>query len=460
MAKEPGIQSVCIFEDHKFPNLFPLSLNKPIFEIFLGTDTLRSRIIKDINPGKVSLHCRPYLAEDLKKQVLTEKNDFDLLINEISGETVFINSRIMAFGDDLRNLAGEVLPDSIMVKNDVPVLCRLSEEKSKSFLEFLLAITGDNRMDSILENVRKVSETEDEKGDEEGQFRAEFKEWTDKSDVNIITTNQKLFSRHWQLIGFNADCIRDDFSKNPLRGKDPDSELFTGVELINEEDIVIGSEVEVRSGTVLDASEGPIVIDDSVLIEPNAIINGPCFVGRKCIIRAGAKVGSGTSLGRECRVGGEVEETVISPYSNKQHVGFLGHSYIGSWVNIGAGTCNSDLKNNYGTVRAWNAGRMVKTGRRFLGAVVGDHTKIAINSRIDTGTVIGFNSNLIEPGFPPKFIPSFIWMMEPEMTVFDLEKAIRTAGLMMDRRDIKITKARVKLFEILFKYCKQSGYNI
>ncbi|MFO7915807.1 MAG: putative sugar nucleotidyl transferase [Candidatus Krumholzibacteriales bacterium] len=460
MAKESDIHSVCIFEDHKFPNLFPLSLNKPVFEIFLGTDTLRNRIIKDINPERVSLHCRPYMAEDLEKQVITEKNEFDILINEVRGETVFINSRIMAFGDDLRELTEEVLPDSVMVKNDVPVLSRLSEEKSRSFLDFLLGITGDNRMDSIIENIRKISETENKEEDEGDRFTAEFRDWADKSDVNIITTNQKLFSRHWHLIGFNADCIRDDFSKNPLRGKDPDSELFTGVELINEADIVIGSEVEVRSGTVLDASEGPILIDDSVLIEPNAIINGPCFIGRKCIIRAGAKVGSGTSLGRGCRVGGEVEETVIASCSNKQHIGFLGHSYIGSWVNIGAGTCNSDLKNNYGTVRAWNAGRKVKTGRRFLGSVVGDHTKIAINSRLDTGTVIGFNSNLIEPGFPPKFIPSFIWKMKPEMTTFDLKKAVRTAELMMDRRDIKITKARVKLFETLYKYCRQSGYTI
>jgi len=458
MAKESDIKSICIFEDHKFPNLFPLSLNKPVFEIFLGTDTLRNRIIKDINPDKVCLHCRPYLAEDLGKQILTEKNEFEVEINSVSGETLFINSRIMAFGEDVQNLIEEILPDSVMVKNDVPVICRLSEEKSRSFMELLLKVTGDARINSVIDNIRQIPEGELK--NEESAFIGEFREWADSADVNILTTNQKLFSRHWHLVGFNADCIRDDFSKNPLRGQDPESELFTGVELINEDDIVIGSEVEVRSGTVLDASEGPILIDDSVLIEPNAIINGPCFIGKNSIIRAGAKVGSGTSLGTKCRVGGEVEETVISPYSNKQHVGFLGHSYIGSWVNIGAGTCNSDLKNNYSPIRAWNAGQQVKTGRRFLGAVIGDHTKIAINSRLDTGTVIGFNSNLIEPGFPPKFIPSFVWKMKPELTVFKLEKAVRTAELMMDRRDIKITKARVKLFETLFKYCRKSGYTI
>jgi UDP-N-acetylglucosamine diphosphorylase/glucosamine-1-phosphate N-acetyltransferase len=321
---------------------------------------------------------------------------------------------------------------------------------------------SDKRVSRMLENIKKVSagETGEEEDSGDDIFIQEFREWADQADVNVLTTNQKLFSRHWHLIGFNADCIRDDFSKNPLRGQDPESELFTGVELINDDDIVIGSEVEVRSGTVLDASEGPILIDDRVLIEPNAIINGPCFIGSGSIIRAGAKIGSGTSLGKGCRVGGEVEETVIAPYSNKQHVGFLGHSYIGSWVNIGAGTCNSDLKNNYSPVRAWSAGRKVKTGRRFLGSVIGDHTKIAINSRLDTGTVIGFNSNLVEPGFPPKFIPSFVWKMNPQLVPFDLEKAVRTAELMMDRRDVKITRARSKLFETLYKYCKKSGFTI
>ena len=215
-----------------------------------------------------------------------------------------------------------------------------------------------------------------------------------------------------------------------------------------------------RSGTVLDASEGPILIADRVSIEPNAIINGPCFIGAGSIVRGGAKLGHGTSLGEECRIGGEVEESIISPYTNKQHEGFIGHSYIGSWVNIGAGSCNSDLKNNYSHVKAWCAGSIKETGRMFLGVIVADHAKIAINTRINTGTVIGFNSNVLTSGFPPKFIPSFTWTLEPELVEFDLEKALTTARRMMDRRNVEFTAETEELFRTIHRFCKQSGRSI
>ncbi len=218
--------------------------------------------------------------------------------------------------------------------------------------------------------------------------------------------------------------------------------------------------MEVRSGTVLDASEGPVVIAEGASIEPNAIINGPCYVGERSIIRGGAKIGHGTSLGMECRIGGEVEESIVSPYTNKQHEGFIGHSYIGSWVNIGAGSCNSDLKNNYSPVKAWCAGRMKDTGRTFLGVVIADHSKIAINTGLNTGTVIGFNSNILLTCFPPKFVPSFTWELEPQHAEFDLDRALKTAQVMMDRRNVTCSEEMAGLFRTIHRFCKQSGRNI
>ena len=284
--------------------------------------------------------------------------------------------------------------------------------------------------------------------------------WAGEQGVEIAETGSKLLSFYWQLIEENSNCIRDDFEKNPLRGSSPDSALFKGVDLIKEEDIVIGAEVEVLSGTVLDASEGPIVIDDGASIEPNAIINGPCYVGKKSIIRGGAKIGHGTSIGIECRIGGEVEESIISPYTNKQHEGFLGHSYIGSWVNIGAGSCNSDLKNNYSPVKVWCVGRMKDTGRTFLGVIIADHSKIAINTGLNTGTVIGFNANILLSCFPPKFVPSFTWELEPEPVEYKLDKAIKTAQVMMDRRDVTCSEKMAELFRTIHRFCKQSGRTI
>ncbi len=465
MTKGKKPDSICIFEDSRFPAFFPLSLNKPVFELFLGTDTLRARIIKDLYPEKVYLAVRPYLRDVMVEDLELEDPDYRVTVGELEGEeTVFINGRVISYGEDLEKLVRGLQPNEIMVKNGVPVAARLEEDIGKSFFDLILDSISDSKTVNVFNTIKKISSEQMEWKDAPWESKEAagqaLASWAEKNDITMTETGHNLISRYWQLVGLNGDCIKDDFNKIPLRGQDPDSALFTGVELIKEEEMVIGSEVEVRSGTVLDATAGPIVIDDNVRIEPNAIINGPCFIGSNSIIRAGAKIGGGTSLGAECRVGGEVEETVISPYSNKQHEGFLGHSYIGSWVNIGAGSCNSDLKNNYSKVRAWNSGKIMETGRRFLGSVVGDHSKIAINSKIDTGTVIGFNSNIISSGFPPKFVPSFTWKLEPEYAEYELERAVETAELMMDRRELKLGKAKAELFKILFGFCRQSGHNV
>ncbi len=465
MKKEQNPVSLCIFEDIKYPDLFPLALNKAVFELFLGTDSLRARIIKELNPERVILHCRPYLAAVFNEQLSLEKPEYDVTINEIpGGDVFFVNGRIVAFGSGMTDLFNKVQKDHLLVKNGIPVAARISDQKAISFMELLIEIVADKRTAALFNSIKKISEN-DENSDpidwtkytDRGEL---LQNWIAENNITLEETNQKLISRCWQLIGLNSECIKDDFSKIPLRGNDPDSELYKGVKLINDNDIIIGSEVEVRSGTVLDATDGPILIDDIVKIEPNAVIKGPCFIGRKSVIRAGAKIGAGTSLGKECRVGGKVDETIIAPYSNKQHEGFIGHSYIGSWVNIGAGTCNSNMRNNYSKIKAWNAGVIRETGHRFLGTVIGDHSKIAINTKINPGTVIGFNSNIVTSEFPPKFVPSFTWAFEPESIEFDLDKAIETAELMMDRRDLPMTKAGKQLFKEIFHQCKQSGHKV
>jgi hypothetical protein len=129
-------------------------------------------------------------------------------------------------------------------------------------------------------------------------------------------------------------------------------------------------------------------------------------------------------------------------------------------VNLGAGCNNSDLKNNYGTIRAWCAGDVKETGRRFLGVVIGDHVKIAINTRINTGSVIGFSANVTTPGFPPKFVPSFTWALDPEFVEFELDKAVTTAEIMMDRRNVACTPAMTELFKVIYRFWRQSGHAV
>jgi UDP-N-acetylglucosamine diphosphorylase/glucosamine-1-phosphate N-acetyltransferase len=435
-------------------------LNKPVFDLLIGTQTLIERIRGDVKHESFGVICRPYLAATLKEKYKGGEEKSGPVVNGPSGaETFFVNGRLLAYADELATLVSELELNQILSKNGLPVVGKLDSEKSVSFIEYLLSALSNEKVEKGMTSLKNASGENclEEVGsgyDEDLGF------WAKRNGVSLKETNVKLLSFYWQLIVENGPCIEDDFSKNPLRGAAPESALYRGVDLINEEDILIGESVEVRSGTVLDASSGPIIIAEGAVIEPNAIIYGPCYIGKLTIIRGGAKVGKGTSIGDQCRIGGEVGESVIAGYTNKQHTGFLGHSYIGSWVNIGAGTANSDMKNNYGMIKAWCAGAIRNTGRRFFGLVCGDHSKIAINTRINTGTVIGFNANVFYTGYPPKFVPSFTWKMEPEFEVHGLDRALETAGIMMDRRDVELTEAGSDLFRVLFRFTRLAGHNL
>jgi UDP-N-acetylglucosamine diphosphorylase/glucosamine-1-phosphate N-acetyltransferase len=454
---------LCVFEDERFSRLFPLSLGRPVFDISIGTQSLRARLVEELNPESLVLLCRPYLGA-----VLTEEESREgargARVNELpGGEILFLNGRLLSYENELKELCASLKSDSLLHKNGIVVAARLSGERAGALAAYIAALISDASVERSIRDIKRASVAEGKKAaddlDEENDAsRAKaLSAWAHQNGVKLQETGVRLLSRCWQLIVENKGCIVDDFTKSPLRGTAPETELFKGVELINENDIVIGSGVEVRSGTVLDASEGAIIIANHARIEPNAIICGPCSIGEGAIIRGGAKLGHGTTVGKMCRIGGEVEECIFAPYSNKQHEGFMGHSYIASWVNIGAGSCTSDLKNNYSLVRAWSAGRMRDTGLRFLGATIGDHSKIAIGSRLSTGTVIGFNANVVSVGFPPRFVPSFSWRLEPEAERFDLEAAMETAKIMMDRRNATFSAAHADLFKAIERFTRLGG---
>lgn len=457
---------LCIFEDERYPNFFPLSLNRPVFDLSIGTQSLRTRIVDELNPKSLVLLCRPYLAAVLAEEETRDASRSTSVNVLPDGEVLFLNGRLLAYGKELGGLLAGLKKDSVLQKKGILVAARLSPERAASFAKYVGDSLTNERVEKVIHEIKRASTdgAVKAKGDSDEARDATrsraLGKWAQQSGAKLGETNVRLLSHYWQLIVENRSCIVDDFQKNPLRGTAPETQLFKGVELINENDIVIGESVEVRSGTVLDASDGAIVIANGVKIEPNAIIHGPCAIGEGSIVRGGAKIGQGTTLGKQCRVGGEVGECIFASYSNKQHEGFMGHSYIGSWVNIGGGSCTSDLKNNYGLVRAWTAGLMRDTGRRFLGATIGDHSKIAINSRFNAGTVLGFNANVVYVGFPPKFVPSFTWQLEPEFIRCELSSAIETARIMMDRRNMNFSAAHGELFKALERLCRLSGNTI
>jgi len=159
-------------------------------------------------------------------------------------------------------------------------------------------------------------------------------------------------------------------------------------------------------------------------------------------------------------VGGELEETIVHSYSNKQHDGFLGHSYLGMWVNLGADTNNSDLKNNYGNVKVYVDGEMVDSGSMFVGLTMGDHSKSGINTMFNTGTVVGVSCNVYGGGFPPKFIPSFTWGGAEGLVEYRLDKALETARAVMNRRKIDLTAADEKLIRGIFEATAKERANL
>ncbi|MCK4626963.1 MAG: hypothetical protein KAV00_16745, partial [Phycisphaerae bacterium] len=221
----------------------------------------------------------------------------------------------------------------------------------------------------------------------------------------------------------------------------------------SDKDVFIGSGAVIHPMVVIDAENGPVYLDEDVEVHPFTRIEGPCYVGRKSIL-LGAKCREGNSIGPVCRIGGEVEESIIQGYSNKYHDGFLGHAYVGEWVNLGALTTNSDLKNDYSDVSVMLDGRRpIDTGSTKVGSLIGDHTKTAIGTLLNTGSYVGAMALIMPTGKPlPKFIPSFAWFLDGVVTKgFGRKKLYETAAIAMGRRKCEWTEVEKNMWEKIFE---------
>ena len=185
-------------------------------------------------------------------------------------------------------------------------------------------------------------------------------------------------------------------------------------------------------GTVVSTETGPVFLDRGSAVRPGSFIEGPCYIGPGTVIDD-AKVRPGCSFGPECRIGGEVEASVFQGYANKHHEGFIGHAFVGEWVNLGALTTNSDLKNAYQPVQVNWEGKTIDTGLLKVGCFIGDHAKTAIGSLINTGARIGTFANWFESGLSPKEIPAFSWGNKAR---WPLGHVLSNARRVMSRRGI------------------------
>jgi UDP-N-acetylglucosamine diphosphorylase/glucosamine-1-phosphate N-acetyltransferase len=225
-----------------------------------------------------------------------------------------------------------------------------------------------------------------------------------------------------------------------------EGEIHPSAVLINESGIRVEAGAVVGPCAIIDTTDGAIVIETGAKISPHAYICGPAHIGRESIINPHAHIHGGVAIGPLCKVGGEVDACVFQGYSNKQHDGFLGHSYVGSWVNLGAGTVNSDLKNTYGKIRVPINGELIDTQQGFVGAVIGDHTKTGIGTKIPTGCVVGFGVNASRSPMLPQFIRSFTWMTDFTVEEGDPGRLSQTAERVMARRNVELTDASKALF--------------
>jgi UDP-N-acetylglucosamine diphosphorylase/glucosamine-1-phosphate N-acetyltransferase len=267
-------------------------------------------------------------------------------------------------------------------------------------------------------------------------------------DIPTRETRATLYNYCWEIMADIEQEIEADFRKLQADPTTDKNEMPPRVFIVNPEDIIIGSGVNVAQGALLDASKGPIYIGGNCKVDTQAAIYGPCYIGPNSVVAAGKLVAS--SIGHTCRVGGEVEESIFHSYVNKYHAGFIGHSYIGSWVNFGAMTTNSDLKNNYSNIRVSINGKMIDSGSIKVGSFIGDHTKFGIGTLLNTGINIGVSCNLFGGSLiADKEIPSFTWGTTGAYQSYDIDKAIKTAQMSTGRRDHKLSDMEIELLRKL-----------
>jgi UDP-N-acetylglucosamine diphosphorylase/glucosamine-1-phosphate N-acetyltransferase len=257
-------------------------------------------------------------------------------------------------------------------------------------------------------------------------------------------------SRLWDIVANNEKLIEFHFKKTHRKGNIPKGADIRG----RRSQLFIARDAQIHKQVFLDVTDGPVYIDRGAAIRPFTTVVGPSYIGPGTIIDR-AKITKST-IGPHCRIGGEVEACIFQGYANKYHEGFIGHSVVGAWVNLGALTTNSDLKNNYGPVRVQIGNKEFDTGLMKLGCFVGDHTKLGIGTLIPTGAVIGSFVNFARGGMMPRFVPDFTWLGRGKDVDYRLAEAIRTAQMVMQRRNVEMSAQYAKLIQDFHEQIRRS----
>lgn len=274
---------------------------------------------------------------------------------------------------------------------------------------------------------------------------------TPQEKISYIGQEPLMLTERWDLFQLNEAILKADFELYTANKQS--AKLSQTNTLIGPKDQLFIEEGAQVEGAILNTKQGPIYIGKNAEIMEGAMLRGPLAVLDGAVVKMGAKIYGATTIGPECRIGGEVSNSIFHGYSNKGHDGFIGNALIGEWCNLGADTNCSNLKNNYGLINTYSyeTQTQVKTPLQFMGVCMGDHSKTAINVQLNTATVIGVCANIFSSGFPDKFIPSFSWVGDDNTEAYQLAKAVEAAKAMMSRRNIAFSAADQLIFETIYK---------
>jgi UDP-N-acetylglucosamine diphosphorylase/glucosamine-1-phosphate N-acetyltransferase len=407
---------LCLVEDHAVAGLEPLTLTRTVHDLMLGGSTLGVKIARafGVGPGpqRRGVVIRPYLAAVQKaRDPHTAVNDRDWLAR---GPVLVVNGRwVPPAGFEPPDMCG-------------PWLGLCDGQPAAAMVGPGEAVGLDpHGVTSWFEEIAARYEGEEIGG-----------EW---------------INRPWDLVARNADHVVRDFTSSGQVGVS-NRHLSTAALVGPVNRLYVHESARIDPYTVFDTTSGPITVSAGAWVQPFTRVEGPTYIGRDTHLFR-ANIRGGATIGPVCRIGGEVEASIIHGYSNKYHEGFLGHAYIGEWVNLGAITSNSDLRNDYGEVHVPLGGDPVPTGMAKVGCFVGDHTRTGLGSMLNTGTAIGVMCNVLPAGpLLPKHVPSFTAVLYGRVAPgFTLEQMFATAKIVMGRRDRVFTEAEQQLYMDLYE---------
>lgn len=421
---------IFFFEDEYVDDFYPLSLTHTPAELLCGILSLGDKWTARIEHEEFRLLTRGYLATALAISLGRKVNEIPAQDFE---EAVFINPRFFPDEDLIEDIL-ERRTDCSVLAGGVVALLKLST--GSDIYRGLEREITECRRDSIYSSIAVIAPS-----------------------VEQIDAELKSVRYLWDIVHHNGEQIAQDFEllipELNLSDIFDSSEVDEDCLVYNIDDVYMGKDCRIDGQVVIDARGGPVYFGERVIVAPHTRIEGPCYVGSDSQL-VGGKIRMGCSFGPFCRVGGEVEEAIFHGYSNKYHDGFIGHAYVGEWVNFGAMTTNSDLKNNYGEIKVELPTGVISTGLNKVGSFIGDHTKTGIGTLLTTGMVMGFSVNLFGGGLAGgRYIPSLMWGGAGGFTEYDVNKAASTAKVVMGRRGKKFSESDEKLFHYVAKMTQQ-----